>query len=219
MGIEDMLGEPSGRKEQAVSGVVIGIVTNSKDPDGLGRVKLNFPWRDDKKESGWARISSLYAGNGRGAVFYPEVNDEVLVAFEQGDINHPYVIGGLWNGKEKPPEPNSDGKNNIKMFHSRSGHEIIFCDDSDGKKEKVEIHTKAGHTILLDDSSGSEKIEITDKTGSNKIAIDSTQNSISLESATQLKVKSNTVEIEGTGSLTIKSSGVLTIQGSMVKIN
>jgi uncharacterized protein involved in type VI secretion and phage assembly len=219
MGLEDLAREFRGGNERQVAGVVIGIVTNNRDPDGMGRVRLNFPWRNETKESDWARLATLYAGNGRGTVFYPEVNDEVLVAFEQGDINHPYVIGGLWNGRDNPPEANSDGKNNIKKIRSRSGHEIIFCDDSDTKKEKIEIHSSAGHTVILDDAAGSEKIEITDKTGSNKIVIDSVKNSISVESSLQLNLKSTAIEIEGTASLTLKSSGILTMQGSIVKIN
>jgi len=142
-----------------------------------------------------------------------------LVAFEHGDINHPYVIGALWNGVDKPPESNADGKNNIRKIKSRSGHEIIFNDDDTAKKEKIEIHTKAGHKVVLDDSTGKEKIEIIDKTGSNKISIDSVQNSMTIESAMQLKIKANVVEIEGTTSLTLKSNAALTIQGLPVKIN
>ncbi len=202
-----------------ISGVVPGIVTNNHDPDGLGRVKLKFPWLSDDNETGWLRIATLMAGGDRGSFFLPEVGDEVLVAFEHGDINHPYVIGALWNGVDKPPETNADGKNNIRKIKSRSGHEIIFNDDDTAKKEKIEIHTKAGHKIVLDDSAGQEKIEIIDKTGSNKMTIDSVQNSINIESAMQLKIKANMVEIEGTTSLTLKSNAVLTIQGLPVKIN
>ena len=111
------------------------------------------------------------AGNDRGSYFLPEVGDEVLVAFEQGDIHHPYVIGALWNGKDKPPELNRDGKNNIRKMKSRSGHELIFNDENEN--EQVVLHTKSGHTVLLDDSTGAEKIEIKDKSGSNTILIDS----------------------------------------------
>jgi uncharacterized protein involved in type VI secretion and phage assembly len=259
--IEDLLPGQEGLEDQHVYGVVIAVVTSNQDPEGLGRIKINFPWRGEKDESYWARIASPMAGNERGMVFYPEVDDEVLVAFEHGEINQPYVIGALWNGKDKPPETNSDGKNNIRMIKSRSGHEIIFNDDdSSGKekieintkgkhqillddtsgqekieisskgehkillddssgKEKIEISTKGKHKILLDDSSGQEKIEIADKTGSNKIKIDSNQNSIDIESAMKLKIKSNMIEIEGTASLTLKSDADLTIKGSIVKIN
>lgn len=203
-----------------IYGVVVGVVSNTEDEEGLGRVKVDLPWRGEAgDESHWARVATLMAGNGRGSFFIPDVRDEVLVAFEHGDIEHPYIIGALWNGVDKPPESNADGKNNIRKIKSRSGHEIIFNDDDTAKKEKIEIHTKAGHKVVLDDSSGQEKIEIIDKTGSNKISIDSVQNSINIESAMQLKIKANVVEIEGTTSLTLKSNAALTIQGLPVKIN
>jgi uncharacterized protein involved in type VI secretion and phage assembly len=217
MSIFDITGNSSIEKKE--SGVVIGIVTNNTDPDKLGRVKVKFPWRESKDESNWARVATLMAGNDRGSFFLPEVGDEVLVAFEHGDMSHPYVVGSLWNGVDKPPENNTNGKNNIRKIKSRSGHEIILSDDSDGKQEKIEIRTKAGHKILLDDSSGQEKIEIVDKTGNNSIKMDSTQNSISLESAAQLKIKSPIVEIQADNAMTIKASATLTIQGAMVKIN
>ncbi|KAA0229884.1 phage tail protein [candidate division KSB1 bacterium] len=202
-----------------IKGVGVGVVTNNKDPQGMGRVKVRFPWRENQDESHWARIATLMAGKDRGSFFLPEVGDEVLVAFEREDIRHPYVIGGLWNGQDKPPETNSDGKNNIRKIKSRSGHEIIFNDDHEAKKEKVEIHTKAGHKVVLDDAAGSEKIEVRDKSGSNFIVIDSVQNSITIESTAQLKIKSQKIDIEAGATMTLKASGALTIQGAIVKIN
>lgn len=202
-----------------IKGVGVGVVTNNKDPQSMGRVKVRFPWRENQDESHWARIATLMAGKDRGSFFLPEVGDEVLVAFEREDIRHAYVIGGLWNGQDKPPETNSDGKNNIRKIKSRSGHEIIFNDDHEAKKEKVEVHTKAGHKVVLDDAAGSEKIEIRDKSGSNFIVIDSVQNSITIESAAQLKIKSQKIDIEAGATMTLKASGALTIQGAIVKIN
>ena len=219
MNIVDLLRTDQDDAGEKINGVVIGIVTNNKDPEGLGRVKVKFPWRESEDESDWARLATLMAGSERGSFFLPEVNDEVLVAFGQGNIDQPYVIGMLWNGKDESPETNSDGKNNIRKIKSRSGHEIIFNDDSEQKKEKLEIHTKAGHTLVLDDSAGQEKIEIKDKTGSNSIIIDSVQNSLTITSAAQLKIKAQMIEMEAEASMTIKSSGVLTIKGSMIKIN
>jgi uncharacterized protein involved in type VI secretion and phage assembly len=204
-----------------VSGVVVGIVTDNKDPEKMGRVKINFPWRGEEGEeqTHWARISTFMAGKDRGSFFMPEVHDEVLVAFDRGDIDHPFIVGSLWNGKDNPPETNDDGKNNIRKIKSRSGHEIIFDDNAEEKKEKLEIHTKAGHKVLLDDTVGKEKIEITDKTGNNKMVIDSVKNSIDIESAGQLNIKAKMITIEATGNLTVKSGAVLTIEGTMVKIN
>jgi uncharacterized protein involved in type VI secretion and phage assembly len=209
----------TGGRDSGGHSVVVGIVTNNQDPEEQGRVKVRFPWLADQVESQWARVASPMAGNERGMFFLPEVNDEVVVAFEQGDMNHPYVLGALWNGVDKPPETNSDGKNNIRKITSRSGHEIIFGDDSTTRKEKVEIHTKAGHRILLDDSAGQEKIEIKDRTGNNVIKMDSVQNSIDISSAMRLKIKAQTVEIEAGAMMTVKSGATLTIQGALVKIN
>lgn len=215
----DLLKADNDAPAKKIHGVVIGIVTNNQDPEGMGRVKVKFPWRENQDESDWARVCTLMAGKDRGSFFLPEVDDEVLVAFGQGNLEEPYIVGMLWNGKDQPPETNSDGKNNIRKFKSRSGHELIFDDNSEQKQEKVEIHTKAGHTIQLDDSSGQEKITIKDKSGSNSVIIDSVQNSISIESGAQLKIKSQQIEIESGAMLTIKANGVLTLQGTMVKIN
>jgi uncharacterized protein involved in type VI secretion and phage assembly len=201
----------------SIKGVAIGIVTDNKDPQGMGRVKVHFPWVEGRGDSHWARISALMAGKNRGTVFLPEVDDEVLVAFEKGDIRHPYILGALWNGQDNPPEKNADGKNNIRKIKSRSGHEIIF--DDSNKQEKIEIHTNKGHKIVLDDSTGAEKIEIQDHSGSNKIIINSMQKSITIESNLQLKISSQKIDIEAGAAMTIKAGGTLTIQGALVKIN
>jgi len=223
--------EPGSRAGK-VYGVVIGVVTNNQDPDKLGRVKMRFPWLDDEDESNWARIATTMAGNNRGTFFLPEVDDEVLVAFDHGNVDEPYVIGALWNGVDKPVRDNADGKNNQRVIRSRAGHEFIF-NDEDGK-EQVEIKTKAGHQFLLDDTSGSEKIAIKDKSGDNKIEIDSAQNSIAISAKTKITLKAQTVEITADTSMkvksaqleisadaaaTLKSSATLTIKGSLVKIN
>jgi uncharacterized protein involved in type VI secretion and phage assembly len=213
-------------------GVVIGVVTNNQDPDKLGRVKMRFPWLDEEDESNWARIATTMAGNNRGTFFLPEVDDEVLVAFEHGNTEKPYVVGALWNGVDAPVRDNADGKNNQRVIRSRAGHEFIL-NDEDGK-EQVEIKTKAGHQFLLDDTSGSEKIAIVDQSGNNKIEIDTAQNSIAISAQTKITLKAPTVEItadsemtaksakveiSSDGPATVKSSAMLTIQGSMVKIN
>lgn len=215
-----------------VYGVVVGVVTNNQDPDKMGRVKVRFPWLNDTDESNWARVATMMAGKDRGTWFLPEVGDEVLVAFEHGDVQFPYVIGALWNGVDTPPRDNADGKNNERVIKSRSGHELIFGDE-DGK-EKVEIKTKAGHQLLLDDSSGSEKITVVDKSGNNKIELDTAANSIAITAQTKLSLKAQQieitadtsltlkgqqVEISGDAGTTVKSSAMLTLKGALVKIN
>ncbi len=211
-----IIGEKSGTDQNKISGVVVGIVTDNKDPSSLGRVKLQFPWRNGADTTTWVRIAVPMAGNGRGTYFIPEVGDEVLVAFDHGMIDSPFVVGALWNGKDKPPDSNQSGKNDKRLIKSRSGHQLIF-DDTNGK-EKVEIQTNAGHQIILDDSSGNEKIQIIDKSGSNSIIIDSSQNSISIQSQTKLSIKAQMIEIKADANIDVEASGVLTLKGAIVKI-
>src|SRR5262249_31975054 len=104
------------RKKRRINGVAGALVTDNHDPQGVGRVKVKFPWLSDATESDWTKIVTFMAGQERGAVFLPEVNDEVLVGFEHGDINFPYVLGGLWNTQAQPPEKNEDGQNNIRKI-------------------------------------------------------------------------------------------------------
>jgi uncharacterized protein involved in type VI secretion and phage assembly len=200
-----------------VYGVVVGIVTNNQDPEGLGRVKVKYPWLSDSEESHWARLATLMAGKDRGSFYLPEVDDEVLLAFEHGDVRFPYVLGMLWNGKDTPRYDNSDGKNDLRVITSRSGHEFIFNDND--QQGKVVIHTKKNHTITLDDSADGEKISIEDRTGNNSVVIDSNQNSIAVKSATKLTIDSKIVEIRAGGTMKLEATGTMTIKGAMVMIN
>ena len=195
-------------QRRRINGVVSAIVTNNNDPEHLGRVRVNFPWLAEESESYWAKVASFMAGNDRGSFFLPEVGDEVLVAFEHGDINFPYVIGALWNGEDTPPESNSDGRNNIKKIKTRSGHEIVF-DDSESQ-EKIVITSKSGHHIILDDTAGGEKIVIEDKNG-NSIKMDAVTNTITMKSSIKLSIEANIIDI--------KADSVLTLQGGIVRIN
>jgi phage protein D len=169
---------------------VIGIVTDNKDPDKKqGRVKVKLPYLvgDESQGQGiqtdWARLVVPGGGTTRGVYYLPEVNDEVLVAFEQGDINRPYILGGLWNGTDAPPKGNSDvlaadGKVNQRMIQSRTGH-FITMDDTDSA-QKVTVQTQGGHKVILDDTSGSPTITIKDSSGNNSIVIDTTTNAITI---------------------------------------
>lgn len=203
--------------DEAIRGVVSGIVIDNKDPEGMGRVKLTFPWRANEGQSYWARIATPMAGTERGTYFLPEVGDEVLVAFEDGDIHYPYVLGALWSAQEKPPEDNADGKNDIRKIRSRSGHEIVL-DDSDSEG-KVEVGTNAGHRVVLDDSTGGEKIRIEDRTGKNTVEFDSNAGSVTVSSAATIRVESPLIEIKGDGNVTVEAGGILSLKGALVKIN
>jgi len=96
-----------GAKETANSpsggNILVGVVTDNNDPDKMGRVKVKYPTLTEDHTSFWARLASPMAGKQRGLYILPEIDDEVLVAFEHGDIHRPYVIGMLWNGKDALP--------------------------------------------------------------------------------------------------------------------
>lgn len=210
-------GPPRKEAGEGVTGVAIGIVTENEDPEGLGRVKLKFPWRDANDESHWARIATPMAGDAMGTFFLPEVGDEVLVAFEKGDVGHPYVLGALWSKKAMPPADNADGNNDIRQVKTRSDHVLTFDDDeTDGK---VEIETAAGHSIVLDDSSGSEKITIEDNAGQNTIEFDAVSGSLSISAGTSLTIEAPQIEISGDGNVKITANGALTLEGAIIQLN
>jgi uncharacterized protein involved in type VI secretion and phage assembly len=194
-------------------GVVVGIVTNNRDPQGMHRVKVRFPWLSQDDESNWARVAAAMAGNDRGAYFLPEVDDEVLVAFEHGSVEHPFVIGSLWNGKDKMPENNSAGTNDNRGFKSRSGH-----------------------VIRLGDKSGGESIEIIDKTGNNRIVITSNGNKIDIQAQGDISITSSTgkltmsavgveiqsqtdVKITANTTIDVNANAQVSVQGAIVKLN
>lgn len=201
-----------GRK---IDGVAVGIVTDNEDPEQLGRVKVTFRWMSEDNETDWIRIATLSSGPDRGSMFIPEIEDEVLVAFERGDVNRPFVIGSIWNDEGKPPGPET--QNTLKKLKTRSGHQVIFSDKE--SQEKIEINSKSGHKIILDDSSGSEKITIKDKTENNFIEIDSIQNSITISAQLKILIKATDIEISADATMTLKAGGMMTLQGGIIKIN
>jgi len=210
-----MFDESDGAKD-GIRGVVVGEVTDTDDPEDLGRVKVRFPWRDVEDESYWARIATPMAGGDMGAYFLPERGDEVLVSFARGEQRFPYVLGGLWNTEQKPPKE-SDAENDVRMIRSRSGHEVVL-DDAE-REGKVEIVTGAGHAVTLDDTSGGEKITIEDKSGQNTVEFDATAGTLTIEGGTKLELRATNVEIKGDGNVNVEASGMLTLKGAMIKLN
>jgi phage protein D len=171
-----------------------GVVTDTNDPDNLGRVKVRLPHLADDVVSDWCRVVALGAGPDRGIQFLPEVDDEVLLV--GGDINRPYVIGGLWNQKDAMPEPTSK---NV------SGGEI----------ERRIIKSRTGHVITLDDSQNSPGITIEDSTGSNRIAIDTRQNSMQIAVDGDLTISAGgAIKIEAAQDISIEANGQFTAKAN-----
>ncbi|MEN6479566.1 MAG: VgrG-related protein [Anaerolineales bacterium] len=197
---------------------MVGIVTNNDDPDGQGRVRVRFPWLGDQAEDYWARVASPGAGSERGLLLLPEVNDEVLVCFEQGDIARPLVIGGLWNGQDPLPIARSalvaNGQVNQRVLVTRTGHKLIF---SEQNPALVRIETAGGHVVLLDDDQASIKISTAH---GNQLTLDDSAQSIKIESAGELQIEASTnLSIHANGNLDLEASGVTTIRGATVQLN
>jgi uncharacterized protein involved in type VI secretion and phage assembly len=167
-------------------------------------VKVKYPFLGQEEESAWARLALPMGGKGRGWLFLPEVDDEVLVAFEHGDIARPYVLGMLWNGIDIPPS------------------------DGDGRDKKV-IKSRSGHLIRLDDTSGNEKIEIVDKSGKNMLVVDTSAKAITISSDKDIVLKApngkiqldaTDVQVKATGGAKVEAlGGDVTLKGTSINLN
>jgi uncharacterized protein involved in type VI secretion and phage assembly len=129
-------------------GVALGIVTSLDDPQQEGRIQVRFTsFLDGGPESAWAAIASMMAGKGRGMFYMPEKDDEVLVAFDRGHFDHPYIIGFLWNGVDKPPVNDP----HLRIIRSVNGHEISIYDPpiSQGDKGYIRLQDSHGNLVEL----------------------------------------------------------------------
>jgi uncharacterized protein involved in type VI secretion and phage assembly len=201
--VDGQVARPAGRW----FGVFPALVSDVRDPDGQGRVQVTLPWSPDgsgKRYEAWARLSTLMAGGKRGTWFVPDTGDEVLVAFQAGDPRWPFVIGGLWNGKDAPPESmDGNGDNDLKVIRSRNGVRVAL-DDKDGQ-ESLTIETPGGQKVLLKDNPAS--IEIVDNSG-NSVKLESS--GITVTTSGTATVKASTAKI---------SAGMLTVDAAMSQFN
>jgi uncharacterized protein involved in type VI secretion and phage assembly len=199
-----------------VYGVVVGLVTDNNDPDKLGRVRLKFPWLSDDYQSDWARMVQLGAGPDSGACFMPEVNDEVLVAFELGDVRRPIVLSALHNGKDKPSLGDGlfdNGKVKRRGFVSRKGHRVVIFDDA--SKSGIALISSDGH-IKISLNETNNEIHIACQ---GKIRVEAKQDltlksdqGVSIEAGTQLQLKG------GTGAK-LDGGPQVEVSGSLIKLN
>lgn len=232
---------------QAGQTLLVGIVTNNNDPQGLGRVRVKFPTLTEEHDSNWARVVGAGVGKERGFDCLPEINDEVLVGFEHGDIHRPYILGGMWNGVDKPP---ADIKENVageqggpvrlRTIKTRTGHTFQFVEEDKGNSkkgvyldtvythhlhlndsdQKIEIKTKEAHYALLDDKN--QKVEVKTK-GSHQLLMDDSGKKIDLVSSGDLNIKSggsgsaNNINING-GTITLKAQNTITLEVGSNKI-
>jgi len=195
----------------SVKGLQTGIVKKvAEDPAGGFRVQVTLPL--SKSDTGvWARLASFYASNGVGAVFYPEVGDEVVVAFMNEDPRFPIILGSVFGKKLAPPASCTPAnENDIKGIVTRSKMEVTFNE----KDKIITIKTPGAHVITLDDTSG--EVNITD---SNKNNVKLGKSGMVLDSASQLDIKAKgNINITATGNLAMKATGNVTCEGLQVGI-
>jgi uncharacterized protein involved in type VI secretion and phage assembly len=181
-----------------LQGVYTATVLDNRDREDLARVFVRLPGVADAGI--WARVATMMAGRNRGTMFVPDVGDEVLVAFEGGDMRHPYVIGALWNGKDKPPMSSADAAT-TRMIRSRSG--VTFRIDD--KTTSLVIETPGGQRITLDDSPGSVRIE-----DANGNSVTLATSGLTINASAKVTLNASNVEV---------SAGMITVNAGMSKFS
>lgn len=246
----------SKRYSSTMYSVTTGKVVANWDKKHPGMVQVEiFLGEAGKNRTDWVRVAQSYAGKGFGSYFLPEVGDEVVLAFNLGDRDHPIVIGSLWNQVDTLPEDTAREKNDVKRLRTKGGHELVFTEESG--KETLTLHTPGGLTLQMDDKAKS--VTIQDKDGKNLMTVDGKNGAvtvtaekkitldvgsgsleldgqgkkatlkmgtINIQADQNLNLKGQNVKLEGamtslsaSGNLEAKASGILTLKGSMTKIN
>ncbi|WP_315098959.1 VgrG-related protein [uncultured Cellulomonas sp.] len=235
----------AGASERSLYGAVVGagrpaptpgllsaVVTDIKDPLNLGRVKVKLPVHSDQYESGWARTLAPGAGGKRGTALLPEVGDEVLVGFGNGELGQPYVLGGLFNGKDTP-EPDqvnvNDGKVQRRVFVSRTGMRVEHLEKPDGEElalttnggsQKIRLVQKPDASIEIISEGPvtlTAKKDIAVSTATGKVTVKGTD--IALDGTSSISLKAPKVTVEGTATAELAGGATTTVRGGVVKIN
>ena len=184
-----------------LNGVYSASVVDNRDPDGLGRVLVRVSAPTDVISGDlWARVATMMAGRNRGTWFVPEVGDEVLVAFERGDVKEAYVIGALWNAKSRPP---AESPADVKLIRSRNGITLRIRDDRNNNA--LVLETPGGQRITLQDNPGSVRVE--DANG-NSVMLSASGMTVNASAA--VTVNASRVEV---------SAGLLTVNAGMSRFS
>lgn len=193
-------------------GVAVGQVINMVDPMALGRVQVRLPFIDDVDLSPWARVAVPMAGIAHGTYFIPNLGDEVLVAFEQGELNAPYILGSLWNATAPPPLPSPIPQ--IRMIQTPIGNQLMFSDIP----PTITIRTPQGQTIVMSPAgiqiqTGGDVINMTPD------GITMTGPNINITATAAITLTAPSVTVNGATSTNVQSSGVCNITAPLVKVN
>lgn len=203
--------------DNRIPGIVIGIVVKNYDMDMPGRVCVEVPTRDNKaNELKWARVAMPYSGTQWGFYFLPEVGDQVLLAFEQGNIEKPYVIGAIPKDSNSFLRQSVDEKNQFKNIMTKNGNLIAFEDESTGKgtKDKIRIQTATGeHRLELDNAN--HAIRLLDKEGKNMVEMLTQAGHMTIKAEKILKIQvGTTIELTLNG-----NNGTVTLSGTKLNLD
>jgi uncharacterized protein involved in type VI secretion and phage assembly len=187
--------------ERHIYGVAVATVVSNNDLTGLGRVQLKLPWLPGHLP--WARVASASAGSSAGSYFIPQVDDEVLVAFNHGNVTEPYVLGALWNGRDKPPFKGPLDPTQKRAIRTPAGHEVLL----DEAQQSISIKTSTGQKITL----APDRIELA--AGDNAKITLLTSGTIKLEATVAVEIKAPSVSVNATGKLDLKGSANATLDG------
>ncbi|RKN35801.1 VgrG-related protein [Streptomyces hoynatensis] len=220
------------------AGLVSAVVTDTKDPEGLGRVKVEFPWLADDYASAWARTAQAGGTSGGEVLFLPEVGEEVLVGFELGHLNRPYVLGGLFNGHDRPEQgpqgaaavDATSGEVTKLALDSREGNRLELLDFPNGPQGvrlltgdgKLTLALDRTETVIVVDSEGQVRIEAAEQisvTAGNGISVDAGRGGLELTGETvEVTARSGIRVNAGGGRLSLTTDAALEARGNQVSV-
>lgn len=214
-GLVESAAAAPGHRERRIFGIAIGQVVDNVDSTNRARVQIRLPWLPGFDP--WARVATLMAGSGSGSYFMPQVGDEVVVAFNHGDVREPYILGSVWNGQDRPPSRAGGDARDRRILRTPAGHEVVF-DDGAGS---ITITSSNAHRITL----GASSI-VVEAAGSAATLTLESGGKASLEATTSIELRAPKVSVNGkvvelTGSSVAKVEGQTTcvIKGGTVAIN
>lgn len=246
MGLYDIMDEIAAKQvtktemgDNRIFGVVVGIVVKNYDQQMPGRVCVQIPVRDDEaNELKWAKVAMLSGGKEWGHYFLPEIGDQVLIVFEHGNIEKPYIIGCVSKDNDRFLTRAVTEKNQVKKITTKNGSTIQFddMDNEDGTQDKISMYTAGKqHQLIMDNEQ--KKIILSDKEGKNELVIQTENGNVQISAEHKLSIKvgdnleltmnsdSGTISVkcdkfklEASDGVSIKSNGKLGLEGGNVKL-
>ena len=214
-GLVETTAAAGARREPTAEGIAIAQVVDNVDTTNRARVQVRLPWLPDFQP--WARVAAPNAGSSRGIYFMPQIGDEVIVAFNHGDIREPIVLGSVWNGQDSPPSDAATDAVTKRIIRTPAGHEVRF----DDTEQSITITSSTKQTVTM----STDKIVASTANSTASVTLEtagkiSLQASVSIEiNAPTVAISGTTVELTGDASAKVEGSGMCTIKGGLVAIN